>query len=613
MRTYPRIISYAKPLWVIAPLYVVLVLLAIVFNLTGIAFFAPILKLLFTETEGQEILANPHSIPEKFELTRSYLVNLTEYYKYELLKGDKLSSLKRVCLFLIGSVFLNALFASVAQGLLAVVKSRVIKNIQKDVFDKINRLHLSYLSNEKRGDIMSRMSNDVNQVEATAVNAFNVIIKEPLTVITIFIALFLISPTLMYFTLLVLPVAGGIIGFLTSRLRKDARNSQSLLGKILGTIDETLGGMRVIKAFNAESFFVGRFSKYINQYARVLKWMDFRRSLASPLSQFLGVTAVAGVLYFGGKLVLEKSDSLGLPAENFLTFILFYAQVIPSLKSISNAFSNIQRGLISGERIFSIIDTPEKVFDSPDAIELTHFENDIEFKKVSFSYDGEHQIINDLNLQIKKGQTVAIVGPSGGGKSTLLDLLPRFHDPVSGTVTIDGNHLKKVTMKSIRNLMGIVTQEAILFNDTVFNNISFGIGASKQEVIQAAKIANAHEFIEGLENGYQTEIGDRGNKLSGGQRQRLTIARAILKNPPILLLDEATSALDSESEHLVQDALSSLMKNRTSLVIAHRFSTIQNADLIVVVKEGNIVEKGTHLELMEQNGLYKKLSDMQSV
>lgn len=613
MRTYPRIIAYARPLWLIATLYIIFVICASIFSLLGIAFFAPVLKLLFAENQGKQLLSNPYSIPETLEISRAYFTQITEYFKYELLKGDNLDALKRVCFLLVSSVFLTAVFSAIGQGLLAIVKARVIRNIQKDVFEKVNRLQLSFLTNENRGDIMSRMSNDINQVEATAVNAFNVIIKEPLNVIIVFTTLYFISPTLLYFSLLVLPIAGGVIGFLTSRLRKDARNSQDLLGKILGTIDETLGGIRVIKAFNAEGFFVNKFSKYINQYARVLKWMDFKRSLASPLSQFLGVLAVAGVLYFGGTLVMGKSHSLNLPAENFLVFILIYAQVIPSLKSISNAFTNIQRGLISGDRIFSIIDTPEKVNDTPNAKDLSGFTDTIEFKNVSFSYDGEQQILKKLSLSVKKGQTVAIVGPSGGGKSTLLDLLPRFHDPVTGNVEIDGNDLKKVTTKSIRSLMGIVTQEAILFNDTVFNNIAFGIGASTEEVTQAAKIANAHEFIEGLENGYQTEIGDRGNKLSGGQRQRLTIARAILKNPPILLLDEATSALDSESEHLVQDALNNLMKSRTSLVIAHRFSTIQHADLIVVVKEGNIVEQGTHLELMEADGLYKKLSDMQSV
>ena len=610
-KTYLRILSFARPLGGILPLYILFTILAIIFSIAGVTFFAPILKLLFSDPDVTSAI--PEAPKTGFEFSREYFNTATEYYKYQLLDGEKMSALTKVCAILIGSIFLNSLFATISQGLLAIVKSRVIRNIQSETFKKVNSLHLSYLTNENRGDIMSRMSNDINQVEATAVNAFNVILKEPLSVILIFVTLFYISPSLMYFTILVLPVAGGVIGFLTSRLRKDAKQSQGLLGKILGMIDETLGGMRAIKAFNAEGFFTSRFTKYIKQYAKVLRWMDFRRSMASPLSQFLGVFAVASVLYFGGTLVLNGENTLRLPPENFLIFILLYAQIIPSLKSLSNAVANIQRGLVSADRIFTILDEEEKIIDKVGASKLESFESEITFEDIVFAYEEDHPIIKGINLTVKKGQTVAIVGPSGGGKSTLLDLLPRFHDPVSGAVKIDKNDIKEVTTHSLRSLMGIVTQEAILFNDTVYNNIAFGIGASKEEVINAAKIANAHEFIEGLENGYQTEIGDRGNKLSGGQRQRLTIARAILKNPPILLLDEATSALDSESEHLVQDALSHLMKNRTSLVIAHRFSTIQHADLIVVVKEGNIVEQGTHSELMQTEGLYKKLSDMQSV
>jgi len=611
MSTYSRILSYANPLWGILPAYLVLVILEAIFGIAGIAFFAPILKLLFSNEVISDI--NPYTIPENFTLTTDYFTAVTEYYKYELVKGEKLDILQKVCTILIGSVLLKALFSSSAQALLAVVKTRVIKNIQQAVFEKVNRLPLSYLSNEQKGDVMSRMSNDINQVEATAVNAFNVILKEPITVILIFTVLFLASPQLTYFTLIVLPLAGGIIGFITSRLRKDAKESQGLLGNILGTIEETLGGMRVIKAFNAEGFFNRRFNKHIEKYAHVVKWMDVRKSLASPLSELLGICVVAGVLYYGGSLVLSGSNELKLPPENFMSYILLYALIIPSLKSLSKSTSNIQRGLIAADRIFDIIDTEEAIKEKPNATELQGFNEAITFENIHFQYNEDKKILNGINLNVPLGKTVAIVGPSGGGKSTLLDLIPRFHDPLSGSIKIDGKDIREVTKSSLRNLMGIVTQEAILFNDTVFNNIAFGIKATEEEVILAAKIANAHEFIEGLEKGYNTEIGDRGSKLSGGQRQRLTIARAVLKNPPILLLDEATSALDSESEHLVQEALNNLMQNRTSLVIAHRFSTIQHADVIVVVKDGKIVEQGAHLELIEKDGLYKKLTDMQSV
>lgn len=612
MKTYFRILSFAKPLGGILPLYILFILLAIVFNLSSVTFFAPILELLFSDKQTGAIIENPFTHPGAFELSKNYIGALFDYYRSDLVSGNNLEALKKVCFILIVSVFFFALFSAIAQALLAIVKSRVIRNLRSKVYKKIDELHLSFFTNERKGDIMSRMTNDINEVEATAVNAFNVALKEPLTVIMIFAALFWISESLTYFTLLVLPVAGGIIGFLTSRLRKDASQSQNLLGRILGMIDESLTGMRVIKAFNAEAFMENKFQKYNLQYAKILRWMDFKRSLASPLSQLLGITAVASVLYFGGQLVLQQDTGLQLKPSDFFVFIILYASVIPSLKSISNAFSNIQRGLIAAERIFSILDTKTEIYNTKDALESVSFQETITFKDIQFAY-AEKMILKNINLTVNKGQTVAIVGPSGGGKSTLLDLIPRFHDPKSGQILIDGIDIKNIHTTALRNLLGIVTQESILFNDTVFNNLAFGISATKEEVEQAAKIANAHEFIEKLEKGYQTEIGDRGNKLSGGQKQRLTIARAILKNPPILLLDEATSALDSESEHLVQEALNNLMKNRTSLVVAHRFSTIQNADVIVVVKEGEIVEVGSHQELMENDGLYKKLSEMQSV
>ncbi len=609
LHTYSRILKYAQPLKWIVPVYVVLILLEILFNTVSIAFFAPILKILFSADLTQKT-ENIH--PGNFQFSIDYFVHYYEYYKNSLLEGNKLDSLLNVCCIMLVSVLLYATFEALAQALLALVKSRVIQNMRQAVYEKINDMHLAYFTNERKGDLMSRMTNDVNEVEATAVNAFNVVIKEPSRVIFIFTVLFMMSSQLTYFTLIVLPVSAGIIALLTKKLRSDAAQSQTILGRILGQIDETLGGIRVIKAFTAEKYVTHKFERYNSVYAKLLRSMDFRRSMASPISQFLGTAAVTSILYFGGRLVLAHDASFKLKPEDFFAYILLYASIIPALKSISNAFTNIQRGLISADRIFSIIDTTPLISDKQNALELNGFEHEIEFRNIDFAYSEGKKILSNISLTIKKGETIAIVGPSGGGKSTLIDLLPRFHDTTSGSILVDGKDIKDITAKSLRQQLGIVTQESILFNDTVYNNLAFGISATKEEVMQAAKIANAHEFIEKLEKGYQTEIGDRGNKLSGGQKQRLTIARAILKNPPILLLDEATSALDSESEHLVQEALNNLMKNRTSLIVAHRFSTIQNADRIVVIKDGEIIEIGTHSALIEANGLYKKLSEMQS-
>lgn len=610
MKTYLRILSFARPIGSIVPIYALLVVLSIVFSLASFSFLAPVLNVLFSASTQQG--ARP-TAPGSFELSYHYISQFVDYWKYALTQGEPVDALGRICTILLVSVFASSFFGFLSQALLAVVKSRVIRNIQQRLYQKINALHLSYFTDERKGDIMSRMTNDVQEVESTAVNAFNVLLKEPLTVVIIICALFYYSASLTYFTLIILPVSGLVIGQLTRKLRKNAKRSQSLLSRILGMIDETLGGMRVVKGFTAEKYMEGKFNQHTSDYADTLKWMDYKRSLSSPLSQFLGMAVVAGVLYYGGKLVLEKNDGLGLKPEDFLVYILLYANIISPLKSISTAFSNIQRGLISADRIFAVLDTPNKISDLPDAVSFEAFEQQIEFKNVSFGYSPGVDVLKNISLTIPAGQTVAIVGPSGGGKSTLLDLIPRYHDVSQGQICMDGLPIKNFTTESLRKQLGIVTQESILFNDTIHNNIAFGIEAKPEDVERAARIANAHEFIVGLENGYQTEIGDGGNKLSGGQRQRLTIARAILKNPPILLLDEATSALDSESEHLVQDALDKLMKDRTSLVIAHRFSTIKSADLIVVIKEGEVVEQGTHQELVQKDGLYRRLNAMQTV
>ncbi|HZX73281.1 MAG TPA: ABC transporter ATP-binding protein, partial [Cyclobacteriaceae bacterium] len=418
-----------------------------------------------------------------------------------------------------------------------------------------------------------------------------------------------ISPQLMLFTLIILPVTGVTIAEIIKRLKRQAVFSQQSLGRIVNILDETFSGMRVIKAFNARSFVIKKMDDESAFYRRMNKSMAYKNELSSPVSEILGVLIITGIIFYGGSMVLGKTSTL--EPEVFLGFLAIFAMIMQPAKNFSNAITSLQRGTASANRIFELIDQKPAIQNKPNAEVLQSFEKEIEFNNVSFAYDNE-LVLKNINLVVKKGQTLALVGPSGGGKSTLADLIPRFYDPKEGKVCIDGKSLVDLEIESIRRQMGIVTQESILFNDTIFNNIAFGMpNATEESVMEAARVANAHDFIMQTEKGYQTTIGERGSKLSGGQRQRLSIARAVLKNPPILILDEATSALDSESERLVQDALFKLMKNRTSIVIAHRLSTIQHADEIVVIQDGKIAERGTHDQLTQQSGLYRKLSEIQ--
>ncbi|MCU0368612.1 MAG: ABC transporter ATP-binding protein/permease, partial [Cyclobacteriaceae bacterium] len=451
--------------------------------------------------------------------------------------------------------------------------------------------------------------NDVNEVESAVMNSLKAVMKEPITIAVYFFVLFTISPKLTFFTLLVLPITGGVLAEIIKRLKKQATQSQESLGRILNILDETFSGMRVIKAFNARDFVIEKIENESGFYRKTSKSMSYKNEMSGPVSEILGVIIIAGIIFYGGKMVLSEDSSLE-PAA-FMTFLAIFAMIIQPAKNFSNGITSLQRGTASAKRIFQLIDQQPVIKSKPGAIEISSFENDIEFRNVSFAYDSD-KVLKNINLRIGKGKTIALVGPSGGGKSTLADLIPRFYDPTEGDVLLDGISLKDIELESLRKQIGVVTQESILFNDTIYNNIAFGMPhVSEADVMEAARIANAHDFIMQSENGYQTFIGERGSKLSGGQRQRLSIARAVLKNPPILILDEATSALDSESERLVQDALFSLMKNRTSVVIAHRLSTIQNADEIIVIQQGEISERGTHEELSRKNGLYRKLATIQ--
>ena len=486
----------------------------------------------------------------------------------------------------------------------------MVKNIRMDFFSKITQMHIGYFNDSRKGDLISRFTNDIAEIENAVMNSLKSVFREPLMIITYFFILFTISAKLTFFTLIVLPLTGGVLAEIIKRLKKQATGSQESLGRIVNILDETFGGMRVVNAFNARSFVMSRLDKESALYRTLSKSVAYKNELASPVSEILGTFIMAGIIIIGGNMVLGKTPTI--EASSFMLFLAVYAMIIQPAKNFSNGITSLQRGTASAKRIFDIIDTEPLIRNKPNAKSLSFFSDAIEFKNVSFSYGPDKTVLKNINLTIAKGKTIALVGPSGGGKSTLADLVPRFYDPTEGEVCIDGVSLADYDLESLRKHLGIVTQESILFNDTIFNNIAFGKpNVGEAEVIQAAKIANAHDFIMQTEHGYQTKIGERGSKLSGGQRQRLSIARAVLKNPPILILDEATSALDSESERLVQEALCNLMKNRTSIVIAHRLSTIQHADEIVVIQDGIIAERGNHEELQQHNGIYKKLSDIQ--
>ncbi|MDN3686642.1 ABC transporter ATP-binding protein [Cyclobacterium jeungdonense] len=610
METYLRILAYARPYRRYFPQYVLYAFLAIVFGLLNFTLLKPLFDVIFEQVGPEELQA--YSERPEFSFTIQYFMHLFNYYFLEIANAyGKFGTLVYVCVIIVISVFLSNLFAYLSGVVLAKVRADIIQGMRVRIFTSVSRMHLGYFSTERKGDLISKMTNDIQEVENSIVQSLRVVFKEPVTVILYFAVLFFMSVQLTLFTILLIPVSGAIIGYVTKRLKKSAEQSQESLGRIVNILDETIGGMRVVKAFGARKFVQQKFEAETGYYASVNVSMARKYELASPISQFLGVTVVAGILLYGGNLVLTNSSSLS--ASEFIAYIILFTQVLNPAKEISRAVSSIQRGLASARRIFAVVDAKPEINEIPAALPLAQFNDSVEFQNVGFAYQ-ETPVLKGINFVLKKGKTIALVGPSGGGKSTLADLLPRFYDPTEGMITIDGKDIKSLKISDLRHLMGIVTQESILFNDSVYQNIAFGMeGISQEKVEKAATIANAHDFIMKLEQGYQTNIGERGTKLSGGQRQRLSIARAVLKNPAILILDEATSALDSASERLVQEALAKLMANRTSLVIAHRLSTIQYADEILVIEGGQIVERGTHDELMESNGLYKKLSQMQSV
>lgn len=613
MKDYFRLLSFAKPIEKFAIPYVITTLLYILFNTLNLALLAPLLDTLFNHKAAAAAaavtsVATTNSAPDKSWW--DIMARFREMTNYFLNNYGELTTLKFVCLTILSSVFLSNIFRYFSGRIMEDLRVHTLLNLRKNVFNNVMNLHLGYFNSQRKGDIISKISSDVQVVQFTVTNTLQVVFKEPVSLIVSIVLLFSISVKLTLFSLLVIPISGLVIAKIVKRLRQQATQAHETFANMLGYLDEALSGIKIVKAFNATEYVKDRFHQENVNYSNITRKMVRRQQLASPVSEFLGVMMVVGIVYFGGALVLSGQSSLK-PSE-FIAYIVIFSMVMRPAKALSDAFSSIHTGLAAGKRVLDLMDVKPEITDKPNATEIKSFQNAISFKNVTFAY-GDRTILNDVTLEIPKGKTVALVGPSGGGKSTMMDLLPRFIEPQQGSILIDGINIQDIKVESLRSHMGFVNQESILFNDTIYNNIAFAKpDASFEEVVAAARIANAHDFILNTENGYDTPIGDRGIRLSGGQRQRLCIARAVLGNPPLMLLDEATSALDTESEKLVQDALYKLMENRTSLIIAHRLSTIQNADFIIVLDKSVIVEQGSHNELMEKNGLYRRLVDMQT-
>ena len=594
-------------------------LLSTILSLFSFAAIIPVLQILFglSETTAQYIdLATVASLSDWLSALKN---NLYCWMGEQMAVHGGGYMLFLLGLFLVVMTGFKVLAAWLANFYMVPIRTGVLRDLRKSLYDKVVSLPIGYFTEERKGDVMSRMTNDVNEVEASIMAALDVLFKDPIMLLIYLITLFCISWQLTLFVLVLLPVAGLLIGRIGRSLKRASQRGQEQNAEILTQIDETLGGLRVVKAFNAEDKLKQRFLNLLNDTRRTFNRINRRYYLAHPVSEFLGTALVAVILWFGGMLIL--SDHSTIDAATFIYYLVIFYSLINPAKDLSKAGYGVRKGMASLERIDKILNTQSNITEQPDPQPLSDFREGIEYRDVCFSYREDVPVLRHINLSIRKGQMVALVGQSGSGKTTLADLLPRFYDPLSGAITIDGTDIRNVSTYDLRALMGNVNQEAILFNDSFYNNITFGVDTTQpapngqtwqQAVEAAARIANAHDFIMATPDGYGTYIGDRGSRLSGGQRQRISIARAILKNPPILILDEATSALDTESEKAVQQALEHLMKDRTTLVVAHRLSTIRNADLICVMHEGEIVEMGRHEDLLALNGYYRRLVDMQN-
>lgn len=581
-------------------MYFLCSLLAVVFSLFSMGALWPVLQVLFAGQERPLPKANP-SLTDQFN---SYIYGLIDAY-------GPVNALAFICITIVVFILFKNLFLYLSIYLLAPLRNAILRRLRNELFIKILSLPISYFTDERKGDVMSKMTNDINEVEVSVISVLEVFIREPLTILIFLGVMISISPTLSLFIFIFLPLAGLVIGLVSRSLRKSSNISQQYLGEMLAVIDETLTGMRVVKAFNAERHQQLRFTRMNNDLFRIRNKISARRELASPLSEVMGIIVVSVILWVGGRLVLHHEGSLTGPM--FITYLGLFTQIINPFKNLSSAFSNLRKGSAALLRIEGILSVEASIKELPDARPIHEFHHQIELKDVRFAY-GDRVILDNINLVIPKGKTIALVGASGAGKSTLVDLIPRFHDVSSGSILVDGIDVKQYKLDQLRRLMGVVSQDPILFNDTIYNNITLGTGgANLDRVKEAAAIASADQFIERKAQQYETVVGDRGSRLSGGERQRITIARAVLKNPPILILDEATSSLDTESERMVQDAINKLMQNRTCIVIAHRLSTVRNADEIIVLDQGRIAERGTHESLLLQNGQYRKLVEMQEL
>ena len=603
MHFFLKVLKYIKPYYSYVGLNIFSNILSVVFSLFSLTMVIPFLGILFG-TQEKVLQASPltfsaDSIKENFYFFISKTVE----------EAGKVEALMMICILVLSMFFLKNLFRYLALYFLTPIRNGIIHDLRMDLSKKLLSLDISFINSKRKGDLTSRMTSDLVEIEWSVMGTLEMFFKDPISIIIFLSTLIFISPTLTIFVIVLFPLAGVLIGYIGKSLKSSSKKGQNQLAQIMSIIDENIFGLRIIKAFNAENYINSKFEKNSEKYRATMTNILRKKDLSSPMSELLSTVVMVIVMWFGGQLVLSEQSILS--PQEFIGYILIFSQIIPPVKSLTTSYYYIQKGSAAAERVYEILETENKIKNIDNPKEISKLEKSISFNIKSFKYENLN-VLSNLNFNIKKGEKVALVGQSGGGKSTIADLLARFYDVVDGEINIDNINIKDLHIYNLRKLISIVSQESILFNDSIYNNIKLGnLSASKEEIIQAAKAANAEEFILKCENGYDTNIGNAGEKLSGGQKQRISIARAILKNPDILILDEATSSLDSESEKLIEDALSNLMKSRTSLVIAHRLSTIENADKILVINNGEIIEKGTHLELLQNSGAYKKLYDIQ--
>lgn len=606
MKILRRLLPFARPLHHFLPEYIIYTLLGILFGLLNFTLLIPIMQLLFKD---EAITA---AVKPEAAFSISYIIDLFRYYFTSIInQHGKFLALLFVCCIVFVSIILANLFRYLAVRVILRLRLRLMQRVRNTLYEKYLQQSLQYHHNHPKSDAIMVMTGEVAEIEGSIINSVQVLLRDPFMVLASFAVLFYYSPKLTLFTIIFLPITGLIITSLTKRLKKLNYFSQDMMGKIINQTEESLSGIKQIQSFTAEQQMQNRFNDTNNTFSRISKSLFGKKELASPVSEILGVVAALTLVCFGGYLIFSGSRELS--GSEFISYIALYTQIIQPLKNISQTSTNLQRGIVACEKIFSVIDEPVAIKNAENPVAKKSFDSNIAINNLHFSY-AQKKVLADINVTIPKGKIIALVGQSGSGKSTLVDLIARFYDIQEGAITVDGINLRDIELTDLRNLIGVVTQDNFLFNDTIYNNIAFGTeNTTEQQVIAAAKVANAHEFITQMEQGYNTITGERGVKLSGGQRQRISIARAILKNAPVLILDEATSALDTESEKLVQDAINNMMQNRTSIVIAHRLSTIRHADEIMVLHQGNIVERGNHEQLLVANGYYRKLVEMQEV